>query len=180
MNIHDLSRQGLVLDVAATIGRGPNQLAAFDDALINTGIANYNLVRLSSVIPPASTVRVVTAATPPGQWGDRLYVVYAHQPVDGADGTAAAGIGWVQDPDTGAGLFVEHEDPSEDRVRELISESLATMCATRRFDVPPPSMETISTRGSDDESRCAFVVAVYASAGWQGADSVTNNGGSPR
>ena len=34
------------------LGVGPTALAAFDAALLDAGVANYNLICLSSVIPP--------------------------------------------------------------------------------------------------------------------------------
>ena len=81
------------LTVAAAIGRGRTELAAFDSALVAVGAANFNLVRLSSVIPPHSTVVEAGDAPPrpPGTWGDRLYVVYAERRTS-IPGTR--GVGW--------------------------------------------------------------------------------------
>lgn len=45
----------MILYVASVIGRARTELAAFDQALIGVGAANFNLVRLSSVTPPGST-----------------------------------------------------------------------------------------------------------------------------
>ena len=39
-------------------GEGLTKLAAFDRALFNAGIANYNLIKLSSVIPKNSEVLI--------------------------------------------------------------------------------------------------------------------------
>ena len=39
-------------------GTGRTLLAAFDDALLAAGVANFNLITLSSVIPPGSSIRV--------------------------------------------------------------------------------------------------------------------------
>ncbi len=60
--------------LARGIGRGPTELAAFDAALRDAGIANYNLLGLSSVIPPGSTIEHGRWVTPPEHWGQRLYV----------------------------------------------------------------------------------------------------------
>ena len=38
--------------VSSGIGYGQTKLAAFDAALNEAGIANFNLIKLSSVIPP--------------------------------------------------------------------------------------------------------------------------------
>ncbi len=42
--------------LAAGLGEGPTQLAAFDAALRDAGVANYNRICLSSVIPPGSVI----------------------------------------------------------------------------------------------------------------------------
>ena len=37
--------------LCTTVGTGRTELSAFDDALVQAGIGDYNLVQLSSVIP---------------------------------------------------------------------------------------------------------------------------------
>jgi pyruvoyl-dependent arginine decarboxylase len=44
------------IPIVAGFGRGETGLSAFDAALGDSGVLNYNLIRLSSVIPPCSTV----------------------------------------------------------------------------------------------------------------------------
>ena len=107
-------------------------LSAFDAALRDAGVANFNLVRLSSVIPPDTEVDT-TGATPipEGGWGDRLYCVYAEQHADLPGVEAWAGIGWVQRLDGQGGLFVEHEGPTEAFLTTAIESSLADLVAGR-------------------------------------------------
>src|ERR1700754_5073193 len=116
------------IHIASGTGKGPTTLAAFDAALNANGIANYNLLVLSSVIPPETEVVVQPQAIPheimPGNWGDRLYVVMAEQRTDVHNEEVWAGIGWVQDPETKKGLFVEHEGHSEASVRSDIEATL--------------------------------------------------------
>lgn len=38
------------------IGRGISQVNAFDNALLDAGIANYNLIRVSSIVPPKAKI----------------------------------------------------------------------------------------------------------------------------
>jgi pyruvoyl-dependent arginine decarboxylase len=57
------------------LGVGPTALAAFDAALLDAGVANYNLICLSSVIPPGSRLERRRFVTPPQEYGQRLYVV---------------------------------------------------------------------------------------------------------
>jgi arginine decarboxylase len=47
------------VDIIITTGtaQGPTALAAFDAALLGAGVANYNLIPLSSVIPPMTVLK---------------------------------------------------------------------------------------------------------------------------
>ena len=159
----------LEISVAGGEGRGPTQLAAFDAALRAIGVANYNLIRLSSVIPPRSVLRVAPGRlTPPGQWGDRLYVVAAEWRTDEPGTEAWAGIGWIQDPDLGRGLFVEHEGSSEDQVRSDIEASLGALRAGRGATGDRLGDVEMVVHGAvcTDEPVCSLVVAVFASEPW--------------
>lgn len=157
----------MIIEVAAGIGSGPTKLSAFDAALHNAGIANYNLIMLSSVIPPGSKIKVNKGAIEgkPGGWGDRLYVVKADLRVDTPNVEAWAGIGWVQDKKTGRGLFVEHEGASEKTVRRDIKQSLETLMARRRVNFGPIHMKVAGVTCTT-EPVCALAVAVYQAAGW--------------
>lgn len=155
------------IEIATGVGTGPTTLAAFDGALRATGIANFNLIRLSSVIPPATTVAPMEGPVSPikGEWGDRLYCVYAEQRVDQPGEEAWAGIGWVQQEETGKGLFVEHEGLSEDGVRGDILASLGALVEGRPDSFGPPQM-VVQGGVCDGTPLCAFAVAVYETATW--------------
>lgn len=155
------------IQISSGIGTGPTELSAFDSALNHAGVSNFNLIRLSSVIPPSSKLKVVK---PPikhhgTEWGDKLYVVMAEQRVDTPNTEAWAGIGWVQDRKTGKGLFVEHEGLSEKKVRDDIKQSLLALMATRNIDFGEIQMNVVG-RSCKHEPVCALVVAVYQSTGW--------------
>ncbi len=47
-------------------GTGPTSLSAFDAALNEAGVANYNLIRLSSIIPPDSKIILQDSGIPSG------------------------------------------------------------------------------------------------------------------
>lgn len=143
------------------------KLSAFDKALFNAGIANFNLISLSSVIPVESNIIEIEPKNlrTEGEWGDRLYVVMAdyRTSVHGED--AWAGIGWVQDPVTAKGLFVEFEGTSEGYVRESIESSLNDLMRTRNIDFGEIHMAIngITCKG---DPVCALVAAVYKSESW--------------
>lgn len=154
------------IEVAGGIGAGPTELAAFDAALIAAGVANFNLLVLSSVIPPGSEVVVSDTATKPtGEWGDRLYVVIAQERLSARNAEAWAGLGWVQDADSGRGLFVEHHGGSQAEVERDIADSLAAMCRNRGGTFGPVQMKLAGTTCGDGAA-CALVVATYTAAGW--------------
>lgn len=127
-----MSGDGLDVVVTCGTGRAPTELAAFDAALHQAGVAHFNLIRLSSLIPPDSRV-----LAPPrwqaleGTWGDRLYAVYAEHRVSVPGRQACAGLGWVQDEDTGAGVLVEHHGDDEAQVEARISATLDDLMARR-------------------------------------------------
>jgi arginine decarboxylase len=156
------------IEIACGTGTGPNTLAAFDGALRATGIANFNLIRLSSVIPPSTRVRPADGPVGRirGEWGDRLYVVMAEQRVTEPGAEAWAGIGWVQDEESGKGLFVEHEGHSEGGVRGDILDSLGALVEGRPGETFGPPQYVLHGAVCDGTPTCALAVAVYETATW--------------
>jgi arginine decarboxylase len=164
-------RSGITIPVTSAVGTGPTPVAAFDAALRQAGIADLNLIRLSSVIPTGATVEVCLDEASPlvgttAEWGDRHYVVYADARATDSGQLAAACVGWVQDPDTGAGLFVEVEGHDEDQVRADVVASLEAMTAARGLDLDPPMLVSRSIR-CDTEPVCALVIASFTTEGWE-------------
>jgi arginine decarboxylase len=126
-------------------------------------VANFNLIRLSSVIPRFSTLSFDTDPVP-GNHGDRLYCVYASAVATEPDAEVCAGIGWVRD-DMGCGLFVEHRGSSEKEVLELIQLSLEDMNERRGGGYGAIDSVTVSAR-CEGPPACALAVAAYEVAGW--------------
>ena len=156
------------IHIASGVGEGPTKLSAFDSALHAAGVANYNLLTLSSVIPANSKLVVHTnepIRKPPGEWGDRLYVVKAELRVDTPNAEAWAGVGWVQDRKTGRGLFVEHAGGNKEAVHRDIDQSLAALLAIRNLKLGPIHRQVVGTTCTH-RPVCALVVAVYRAAGW--------------
>ncbi|HET7827299.1 MAG TPA: pyruvoyl-dependent arginine decarboxylase [Candidatus Saccharimonadales bacterium] len=158
MNIH----------IASGLGTGPTKMAAFDAALQAAGAANYNLIRLSSIIPGGAKVieEEGTIKQVSGKWGDRLYVVMAELRIDTPNVEAWAGIGWVQNEKTGEGLFVEHEGANEATVRRDIEQSMKALIETRGKEFGPLNMKVAGITCLH-EPVCALVIAVYQASGWK-------------
>jgi arginine decarboxylase len=160
----------MTIQVASGTGVGPTKLAAFDAALNTAGVANYNLIRLSSIVPPGAEIKNghEPLTKQPGAWGDRLYVVMADTRVDTPNAEAWAGIGWVQDKKTGRGLFVEHEGRSERTVRSDIHQSLEALMATRKVQWGPINEKIVGIT-CKHEPVCALTIAVFQATGWKSA-----------
>lgn len=163
----ETSRGGVDITVRAASGAGRTTLSAFDHALLGAGVGNFNLLLLSSVIPPASRVRVLDGRAHPleGDHGDRLYCVlsaaYAVEPGQ----QVWAGLGWVVDEESGRGLFVEHSAATEDELRRSISDSLGDLVEHRGGGYGEVQQVHASAT-YDDRPACALTVAAYEVAGW--------------
>jgi arginine decarboxylase len=154
------------ISVSPGIGTGPTTLAAFDAALMAAGVHDYNLIPLSSVIPPGAVLERRRHVAPPEDYGRRLYLVLAHETASEEGASAAAGLGWVREPGDGRGLFVEAHGTSEAEVRGLIDGTLEAMTAARGREYGPVETELVSAQFAG-EPVCALVAAVYASVPWE-------------
>jgi arginine decarboxylase len=157
------------IPVVAATGTGATRLAAFHAALVAVDLGHYNLVRLSSVIPPDTSVDATgKAPVPAGGWGDRLYCVYAEQVATTAGEQAWAGVGWVQRLDGGGGLFVEHEGDGEEAVADAIRASLRDLVAGQEDLFTEPDW-VLGGAVCAGEPVCSLVIAPYETAPWNGA-----------
>jgi len=157
----------MIIPVTGAVGRGPTELSAFDAALVAAGVADRNLIYLSSVLPPASAVRQVARIfAAPGGWGDRLYCVMAQERTSTPGTQAWAGIGWGQD-ESGRGLLVEHHATDEPTLRALVTSSLDALCRNRGLSLPSRGIAVAGATCADIPV-CALVVAVFEAAPWRG------------
>ena len=158
----------MTIPVARGIGHGPTELAAFDAALVAAGVADRNLIPLSSVLPPDSEVLPVERIErAPGDWGDRLHCVLAEARVSRPGDEAWAAIGWVHD-EAGRGLLVEHTAADEASVRLLVGASLHALCVNRGTSFAHRGIEVAGAR-CQGAPVCALVIAVFAAGGWRRA-----------
>ena len=171
----------LRLPVLGATATARTPLAAFHRALVAVGLGHYNLVRLSSVIPPGTTVGVGRpdhAPVLPARWrgarpddlvdghhGDRVYCVYAEHGTDVPGEEVWAGVGWAQRVDGRGGYFVEHHGATAESVDEQIRTSLEDMTADDGAAFAPVErvLEGIVCTSTPV---CALVVVPYAVVGW--------------
>ena len=156
----------LRISVASATGFGGTQLSAFHAALASVNLSQYNLIRLSSVIPPHAVIDTTThAPLPVGQWGDRLYCVYAERRTAVPGTQVWAGLGWVERLDGNGGFFVEHDGESEPEVTHAVNVSIKELAAGCAYPFGEP---TVILNGATcvDLPVCTLVIAAYRTAPW--------------
>jgi arginine decarboxylase len=171
-----VGRCSLRIAVVSAVGCGQTRLSAFDAALQHSGIHNYNLIPLSSVIPPGSEVIVCDRyQAPADECGNKLFVVIAEMRSAEPNTVIAAGLGWLQ-YDDGRGVFVEHElhEPHGDSAavkRALtgqITASLRDLAARRNVEfVAARAGSCITVTRVERQPKCAIAVAIYRSEAWR-------------
>ena len=160
--------------MARGVGIGKTTLSAFDAALKRAGVYNYNLITLSSIIPPLSKVKLVRRyETSPADYGHKLYVVKAETRSYEVGKYIAAGLGWYQ-VDDGRGVFVEHEiigDTKlavESEIQWRITNSLKDLCTSRRYQFSEKNVKiAIAITQIMHHPTSVLVIAVYQSEGWE-------------
>jgi arginine decarboxylase len=132
---------------------GETELNAFDNALLEAGIGDINLIKVSSIMPP--NVKVVEKLNPLPK-GAFLPVVYAavSSSNPGAIISAAVGFGRCQD---GFGVIMEDGGigKSEEEVRKEVERKIEFALARR--GLRPDEVRIVSV--SWQVKKCASVVA---------------------
>lgn len=146
-------------------GTGNTEISTFDNALYNAGLDNFNLIYLSSIIPPSSRItKIDKFSQQEKDYGKKLYTVKAvsFQKIKGKE--AWAGIGWFQDKER-KGVFVEHTAGSKKALINLIKKSLADI---KRYRANNFIEEDLSIAGIKCKGKpvCAVVLAVYKIERW--------------
>ena len=141
---------------------GPTEMAAYDAALADAGVENYNLVPVSSVIPAGATVEVVGTAPELGDVGDRLTVVQARA-TSTDPGHVTAGLGWVESPE--GGLFYEAAGATDEAdVEERVRRGLEAGQSLRDWSFGDPRVRVESASVEPGTFTTAVVLAVYGDA----------------
>lgn len=111
--------------ITSGLGTSEYRLVAFDNALLSAGISNYNLVRVSSILP-ADCKRRQSVDVP---FASPLYTAYATISSDkqGEHIATAIAAGIPKDSED-IGIIMEAEgetsDETEERVRNMVVEAM--------------------------------------------------------
>lgn len=140
--------------LVAAGAEGPTHLNAFDNALLEAGIGNLNLLRVSSILP-AGAARLAAIEMEPGSLVPTAYgVILSHTP--GELISAAIGVGVAGDG--GSGVIMEFSGrcskaEAEEAVRVMVEEAFRTR---RR---PIEKIEVLAAEHHVVENGCAFAAA---------------------
>ncbi len=143
--------------LVAGVGSGSTPLGAFDAALLNAGVGNYNLVRMSSILPPG--VREVDHCALPE--GSLIPVAYGStvQATRGERVTAAIAVAIPEDPQK-IGVIMEYAgELSEEEACALVRSMAGEAMARRGIAVKTIRVRSASTR-VEDRPTAAFAGAV--------------------
>ena len=146
------------IHVVGGTGTAPTEKAAYDAALADANLHNYNLVPVSSVVPADAEVVRVDDAPDLGPAGNRLNVVQAKASAVGPE-TVAAGIGWTTGP--GPGLFYEADAESESDVQARLETGLDAGRALRDWSFDHEETLIEAAEAAPGEHTCVVVLAAY-------------------
>ena len=156
------------IEVTFGTGKGQTELSAFDAALFDAGIGNYNLLHLSSVIPTGHTPIIKKVNyNYSGEFGHKMFCVLSERRESRIGYEAWAGLGWVTTIESPTrGIFVEHIGESEQGVVDAITKSLTSMVTYRKETFGPIQHKVVGIMCEADPV-CALVAAVYSREGWE-------------
>jgi len=140
------------------VGTGSTFLNAFDKALIDAGVGNFNLVRVSSILPPGvrETKRI---ELPPGHILPIAYG-YAYSAEYGERVTAAISVGIPESPEE-VGVIMEYSgDLDEKEARDFVYHMAKEAMENRGIKIKKIVVEVSSTMV--EGKTCVFAgVAVW-------------------
>lgn len=148
------------MDVEVVWGTGSatSSLGAFDAALAEAGIHNYNLVELSSVIPSGARVKPAGRHNQRFSVGDAVGIVLAKAASQEPEAPIAAGLGWAIGAE--GGIFMEATGETEADCEEQLRRSLEDARETRDWTWKGKEhIQVVEHRVEDVDA--AIVAAVY-------------------
>lgn len=153
-----------VVALSSGVGESDTELNALDNALLNAGVGNLNLVKVTSIFPPGATVLQVDDPLLAGELkhGRITPCVLASRTsmVDGAHVSASIGVGIPANPNS-PGVIFEHAcdngaDVAEERVRAMIDQAMRSRGQELREVLCRTASHTVRRIG------CAVAVAILA------------------
>ena len=149
------------IKILSSKAEGKTLTSAFDLALAKVGLQNYNLIKISSIIPKdAKVIEAEKYKNSDKNVGDILHVVISEKSSDAKGQRITCGLGWML-ADEG-GVFYEESllDSSIEIVEKKLLEGLEDAKKIRNWrwnDGPKMKIEEHAV----EKNGCAIVIAVY-------------------
>ena len=144
------------MKISITSGKaeGPSKLNAFDNALLDAGIGNVNLIKVSSIIPANSEFVKLPELTS----GDMINCVLAHRTSKNKGDLITAVIAIATSEDFGC--VAEHSDVNKDpeEVKEKAVFMAKEMMKIRGMEIKEIIVKKISHTVHDEGSVVAAVI----------------------
>ncbi len=139
--------------IVGGVGEGSTFLNAFDSALIDAKVGHYNLVRVSSILPPnvkqAQEVELTPGSILPIAYG------YIYSAEKGQRITAAVSIGIPEDPNS-YGVIMEYSgDLDEEDAREFVVNMAKEAMEKRNIKIREILYKVVTTK-VNNEKACVF------------------------
>lgn len=150
-----------VTKVAATSGsaEGATPLNAFDNALLAAGIGNINLVKVSSILPPAVDIVPLPRLVP----GAIVPTAYAAVTSEVPGEVIAAAVGWALPDDRGKnGVIMEyHDKATREEAERVIVQMLEEAFRSRGWRIQ--EMKVVAAQHRVERTGCALAAVTLLS-----------------
>lgn len=146
--------------ISSSIGRGDTKLTSFDCALLESGVANYNLVRVSSILPSHMTKRDAIDI-PEGTPINTAYATITTN-LSASVISAAVAVGIPTDENC-VGIIMEYSDycseiDAIDTVEKMVQEAMRN----RGYEIKEIESVCASTAIRDSNTKYATAFACIA------------------
>lgn len=146
--------------ICSSTGNGNTELNSFDEALLNSGVANYNLVKVSSILPADMSLRKEISL----KEGEVLFTAYASKTTKrkGELISSAVAVGIPNDP-ASIGVIMEYSGVcTKDEALQMVENMVRDAMNTRNKTIKKVLSTSVENKC---ESEC-FVTTFAAIAMW--------------
>jgi len=152
--------------LTAGIGEGETELNAFDNALLNAGVANYNFLKVSSIIPPKAKIINLSQSNSKKllpKIGSIVPAVYscAYGKRIGQKIVATLALGIPKNFDVNNGVIVEFngENINKDKAEKIAQEILKNAFQVRNLTIDKIQLITAECKVKKKYT-CAIALAL--------------------
>ena len=139
--------------LTSSVGSGSTELNSFDDALFCSKVANYNLVKVSSILPAFAT----NSSNIDLAEGEILHTAYAQKTTHkhGETISAAIAVGIPENPQN-IGVIMESGNCTSEIAKTIVSEMVLEAMKKRGYNVKEVICEAVDEVGDGIQFKTVF------------------------